>query len=447
MSNGVEKREQWGSKLGFVLAAAGSAIGLGNIWRFPYVTGQNGGAAFVILYLLLVFLIGASVMLGEFAMGRAGGLDAVGTYKKLGGSGWAIAGFMGITANIMILSFYGVVGGWTMAYILKTFTGLMTLATEGKAGDAFGAFIANTPLLLAFQFLFMGLTIYIVVRGVAEGIERYCKFLMPALFLILIALIIRAVTLEGAGPGLNFYLKPDFSKLTGNSFLIALGQAFFSLSLGLGGMITYGSYLSKKENLSSSVFQVCLLDTSVAFLAGLAIFPTVFAFGVEPGAGPGLTFISLPMCFAKMPGGIFWCGLFFLLLFFAALTSSVAILEVPTAYVKDQWGWGRKKSAITAGVFCTLVGIPCALSLADDKVAIAGKGFFDVMDFLSANILLPLGGLLVCLFVGWFWHSEAKLEITNQGEKTFSLMSAWVIITRFIAPVLIGWIFISGLKW
>jgi NSS family neurotransmitter:Na+ symporter len=446
MSNDVQ-REQWGSKLGFILAAAGSAVGLGNIWRFPYITGQNGGAAFVLLYVLLVFIIGFSVMLAEIAIGRSAQLNAVGSFKKLKGGAWPIVGWMGVIAGFMILSFYGVIGGWTMAYIIKSFTGLMAAAESGGAGDAFGGFIANGPVVIAWQAAFMVLTIWVVYRGIGEGIERYCKILMPALFVILLVLIVRSVTLEGAGKGLEFYLKPDFSKLTGATFLAALGQAFFSLSLGMGCMITYGSYLGKKEILPGAAVQVCFLDTMVALLAGLVIFPAVFAFGVEPGAGPGLTFITLPSVFAKMPGGPVWSGLFFLLLFIAALTSAISLLEVVAAYFIDEMKWSRPKAAWIMGGAIFLLGVPSALSLGTMKLQIAGKDFLDAMDFLSSNVLLPLGGLFIALFVGWIWTEKARREVTNDGTVPFGMMTAWLWICRVVAPVAIAYIFITGLKW
>lgn len=292
-------REQWGSRLGFIMAAAGSAVGLGNIWRFPYVTGMNGGGAFVLIYLLIVFTIGASVMLAEMAIGRGAGLNAVGSFKKLRGGAWPLVGWMGVIAGFIILSFYGVVAGWTIAYMIKSFTGLMEIAAQGKAGDAFGAFVSNPTQVILYQAIFMLGTIWIVFRGIGEGIEKYCKVMMPALFLLLLVLIVRAVTLDGAMKGLEFYLKPDFSKVTGKTILDALGQGFFSLSLGMGCMITYGSYLSKDEALPSAAFTVTFLDTMVAFLAGFAIFPAVFAFNMKPAAGPGLTFITLPSVFSS----------------------------------------------------------------------------------------------------------------------------------------------------
>lgn len=445
MTNGVE-REQWGSKLGFILAAAGSAVGLGNIWRFPYITGQMGGAAFVILYLILVFVIGYAVMMAEISIGRKAELNAVGSFRKVKGGPWVLVGWMGVAAGFIILSFYAVIGGWTFKYIFASFTGLMQAGAAGEAGDYFGGFITNTTQVVALQALFMVTVVWVVYKGIGEGIEKYCKILMPALFILLLVLIVRSVTLEGAEAGLAFYMQPDFSKLTGEVFLAALGQAFFSLSLGMGCMITYGSYLSKDTSIPGSAAQVCVLDTLVAILAGFVIFPAVFAFGLEPASGPGLTFVTLPSVFSQMPGGSFWSGLFFLLLFVAALTSAISLLEVVSAYFIDELKWSRHKAAVTMGTIIFVLGIPSAYSLTGN-LNIAGKGFLDAADFVASNVLLPLGGLFIALFVGWIWTEEARKEITNQGEKPFGLIVPWVWICRIVAPLAIGYIFFSGLKW
>ncbi len=445
MTNGVE-REQWGSKLGFILAAAGSAVGLGNIWRFPYITGQMGGAAFVILYLILVFVIGYAVMMAEISIGRKAELNAVGSFRKVRGGPWVLVGWMGVAAGFIILSFYAVIGGWTFKYIFASFTGLMQAGAAGEAGDYFGGFITNTTQVVALQALFMVTVVWVVYKGIGEGIEKYCKILMPALFILLLVLIVRSVTLEGAEAGLSFYMQPDFSKLTGEVFLAALGQAFFSLSLGMGCMITYGSYLSKDTSIPGAAAQVCVLDTLVAILAGFVIFPAVFAFGLEPASGPGLTFVTLPSVFSQMPGGSFWSGLFFLLLFVAALTSAISLLEVVSAYFIDELKWSRHKAAVTMGTIIFVLGIPSAYSLTGN-LNIAGKGFLDAADFVASNVLLPLGGLFIALFVGWIWTEEARKEITNQGEKPFGLIVPWVWICRIVAPLAIGYIFFSGLKW
>ena len=441
----TEQREQWGSKLGFILAAAGSAVGLGNIWRFPYITGQNGGAAFVLIYVAIVFIIGFSVMLAEMAIGRKAQLNAVGSFEKLKGGAWPIVGWMGVAAGFIILSFYCVIGGWTIKYTIFSFTGLMDAATAGKAGDVFGGFVTNTTQVVIYQAIFMLATIFIVAKGIGEGIERYCKFLMPALFVILIVLIVRAVTLPGAEKGLAFYLKPDFSKLSAGSLGAALGQAFFSLSLGMGCMITYGSYVDRKTTLPSSAIQVCTIDTMVAFLAGMVIFPAVFAFGVDAGAGPGLTFVTLPGVFAKMTGGMIWSALFFILLFIAALTSSISLLEVVCAYFIDK-GWPRAKAAWVLGIVIFAIGVPSAISLTGG-LKVAGKDFLDAMDFISSNVLLPLGGVFISLFVGWFWTADARKEVSNNGEHSFGLMEPWMWVCKVLAPVAILYIFITGLKW
>lgn len=438
-------REHWGSRIGFILAAAGSAVGLGNIWRFPYITGKYGGAAFVLVYLALIFIVGFSVMLAEMAIGRKAQLNAVGSFQKLRGGAWPIVGWMGVLAGFMILSFYGVIGGWTIKYFIWSFTGLMGDAAAGKAGDVFGAFVTNTPQVIMYQAIFMLITIWVVYKGIGEGIEKYCKILMPALFVILLILIVRSVTLEGAGKGLEFYLKPDFSKLTGESFAAALGQAFFSLSLGMGCMITYGSYVDKQTTLPGAAIQVCVIDTMVAVLAGLAIFPAVFAFGVDAGAGPGLTFVTLPSVFAKMAGSSIWSALFFLLLFIAALTSAISLLEVVAAYVIDK-GWARPKAAVIMGLLIFALGVPSAMSLTGAP-KIAGKDFLDAMDFLSSNVLLPLGGVFIALFVGWFWTADARREVTNEGTHSFGMMEPWIWVCRVIAPLGILYIFITGLKW
>ncbi len=439
------QREQWGSKIGFILAAAGSAVGLGNIWRFPYVTGQNGGAAFVLVYLALVFVIGFSVMLAEMAIGRKAQLNAVGSFQKLAGGLWPLIGWMGVAAGFIILSFYAVIGGWTIRYFIHTFIDLMPEAAAGKAGDVFGAFVTNTMHVVIYQAAFMLATIWVVYKGVGEGIERYCKILMPALFLILLVLIVRAVTLDGAAKGLEFYLTPDFSKITGASISAALGQAFFSLSLGMGCMITYGSYVDRNTALPGSALQVCFIDTMVAVLAGLAIFPAVFAFGVDAGAGPGLTFITLPAVFAKMPGSMIWSALFFLLLFIAALTSAISLLEVVSSYFIDK-GWSRPQAAWIMGLLIFALGIPSAMSLTGAP-KVAGKDFLDAMDFISSNVLLPLGGVFISLFVGWFWTSESKKEVTNDGALTFGLVDIWLWVCRVVAPAAILYIFYTGLKW
>lgn len=442
-----ENRDQWGSRFGFIMAAAGSAIGLGNIWRFPYITGKFGGAAFVLIYLAVVLIIGMSVMLAEFVIGRNAQSDAVGSFRKLGGGAWPLVGWMGFFCGFVILSYYAVIAGWTVAYMFKSLGGLMSEAAAGKAGDVFGAFVSDPVQSIAYHVVVMAITTGIIYKGISGGIEKCCKILMPALFVLLLVLIVRSVTLPGSGAGLEFYLKPDLSKITNQAILAAVGQGFFSLSLGMGCMITYGSYLSKKEYLPSIARTVVLLDTSVAILAGFVIFPAVFAFGIEPGAGPGLTFVTLPAVFAKMPMGAIFSFAFFLLLFIAALTSAISLLEVVVTYCIDQLRWNRAKAAIIMGTAIALLGIPSALSVGGHIPQVAGKDFLDAADFITNNVIMPLGGIFISVFVGWIWADGAKAEITDNGKLAFPFYTVWLWICRVVAPVSIAWIFITGLKW
>lgn len=443
-----ENREQWGSRLGFILAAAGSAVGLGNIWRFPYITGKYGGAAFVFFYLLVVIVIGMSLMLAEFAIGRSARQDAVGSMKKLGGGAWTIVGWMGFFCGFVILSYYAVIAGWTMAYMVKSLTGLMAEATSGDASGAlFGAFVSNVPQVLTYHAVVMILVSGVVYLGVSGGIEKCCKFMMPSLFVILFFLIIRSVTLPGASAGLEFYMSPKLENLTSEGMLAAIGQGFFSLSLAMGIMIVYGSYIPKEEYLPTSVRSVVIIDTAVAILAGFAIFPAVFAFGIEPGAGPGLTFVTLPVVFSKMPMGFIFSLAFFTLLFLAAFTSAISLLEVSVAYGIDQLKLSRKHSTMIMGGLIFLLGIPSALSVGGHIPQIAGKDFLDVADYITNNVVMPLGGVFITLFVGWFWTDGAKAEITDNGARVFPLYTVWLWICRVVAPVAIAIIFITGLKW
>ena len=433
------KREQFGSRIGFILASAGAAVGLGNIWRFPFVVGENGGGAFVFIYLALVFAIGLPLILTEFVIGRKGQGDPVGSVRRACGQIFTPLGGMGIIAALVILSFYCVVGGWTIKYSIDAIIGALGTDVD-TAGAAFGGFIESPLPVIAYQALFMLGTYVIVAKGIGGGIEKFCTIFMPIFFILLIVLAIRSMTLPGAAEGLAFYLKPDFSKVSSSTILAALGQAFFSLSLGIGGMLTYGSYLDKKEPLLGPALQICCLDTLVAFIAGLVIFPAVFAFGFEPGAGAGLTFVTLPVVFGKMPGGSIFAIFFFVLLLIAALTSSVSLLEIGNAYLVDDRKWSRGKASLVLAILTFLAGVPSAISLGGG-LNIAGKSFLDVMDFLASNILMPLGGLGFALLGGYLISNMVKEELP---EGVFVI---WKFICRFVAPVAIAWIFISGLKW
>ncbi|MCR4269410.1 sodium-dependent transporter [Nitratireductor sp. ZSWI3] len=439
-------REHWTSKLGFVSAAAGSAVGLGNIWRFPYVTGENGGAAFLLIYLAIVFSIGLSVLIAELIIGRSAQLNPAGAFKKLAGGAWPAVGYMGVITAFLILSFYCVIAGWTLAYMVKSVTGSVLLNDAAQGGATFSAFISNPVEPVVYTAIFIALSILVVLGGVANGIERASRYLMPALFVILLVLLARSITLEGAYAGLVFFLQPDFSKVTWGTLLAALGQAFFSLSLGMGTMITYGSYLQRRQSIGGSAVAVATLDTLVAVLAGLVILPAVFAFGAAPSAGPGLTFITLPSVFAQMPVGAFFAVLFFFLLAIAALTSVVSLLEVVIAYFIDETGGSRTKVAALVGALVFLIAVPSSLSLGVwSEYTIAGKGFFDALDFLTNNITMPLGGLLVALFAGWVLRREALLELAEGSSMNRTVIGAWYVIIRFLAPVAIAVILVSGL--
>ena len=442
------QRGFWGSRFGFILAASGSAIGLGNIWKFPYIVGENGGGAFVLIYLICIFIIGTPIMLAEFTLGRKTNLNPVGAFHSLKpNSAYTSIGYMGVLAGFLILSFYGVVGGWTFAYVVKSVTGsVLSFTSPKEAGSFFGTFISNTGETLLYHALFMGLCIAIVLRGVHGGIERACKILMPTLVLFLFLLMIRSLTLDGAMEGVGFYLNPDFSKISVNTVLIALGQAFFSLSLGMGCMITYGSYLSEKENLTSSTVYVVMFDTLIALLVGMVIFPAVFAMGLEPTEGPSLVFSVLPTVFNSMPMGHVVSIIFFTLLAIAAITSGISLLEVVVAYFIDQRGWQRKKAVIIVGSSIFAFGIPSGLSFgAMAELKLAGMTFFDHVDNIASNYLLPLGGMLTAIFVGWVWGTNnAHIEIEKYKNKfNFPWAQCWEFLIRYITPVAVGIVFLA----
>ncbi|MFQ5529649.1 MAG: sodium-dependent transporter [Gemmatimonadota bacterium] len=444
-SSGGPQRDTWGSKAAFVLAAAGSAIGLGNIWGFPTVAGQNGGAAFLSIYLLAVLLIGAPVMLAELILGRHTRKNPVGAFKAImPGSAWSLVGGLGVLTGLIILSFYTVIAGWTLAYIIKTATGVF--GPDADTVAIFADVSANPFNAIMWHAIFTVITIGVVIKGVRDGIERWTKILMPVLLVLLILLAIRAVTLSGAGAGLSFYLKPDFSQITGSVVLAAVGQAFFSLSLGMGAMITYGSYVSKSDDLVSSAAWVTGFDTTIAILAGLIIFPTLFHAGLEPGAGgAGMVFVVLTSLLSSIPpepyGGIIFGTGFFVLLGIAALTSSVSLLEVTTAWGVDEKGWSRKKAAIGIGSLAFLIGIPSALAngAVEWLSNLPGIG----MDFLSFTFLvfgqysLVIGALGISLFVAWVWGVKAAGDEVRSSGKGFALAGAWGFLIRFLCPLAI----------
>ena len=444
----VTQRDSFTGKIGIIAAVAGSAVGLGNIWKFPYITGIFGGGAFVLVYLICIGMVGLPVMLSEFVIGRNAQKNAVGSFKKLApGKPWFFAGVMGVVAAFMILAFYGVVAGWTLEYLAKAIINSFAGKNPAQLEGMFGGFISQVIRPIVWQIIFMGLTCWIVLAGIKGGIEKASKLLMPVLLLIIVILNIRALTLPGAGAGLSFLFKPDFSKLSAEGVLSALGHAFFSLSLGMGTLITYSSYMGKQENLGSTAVQCTIADTGIALLAGIAIFPAVFAFGIEPGAGPGLVFITLPNVFQQMPGGYIFSLLFFLLLAVAALTSSISILEVVVAYFSEELKLGRRNATVLATISITIVGIPCSLSMgAMSTVQLFGRTFFDWLDYIASNILLPIGGLLIVAFVGWYLgHDRAKGEVTNEGKLKAGYFSLFLFLAKFIAPIVIAIVFLHGL--
>jgi len=445
----MEKRDSFASSFGILVAMAGSAVGLGNLWRFPYLVGTNGGAAFIIIYLAIVAVLALPIMYSEFVVGRRAQSNVYGAFKKLApGSKWGITGVLAILCCILIVSFYSVVGGWTIDYLVKAISGEFS-----AENTAFDGLFANTvssnfrPLL--FMLLFVGSSSVVLLSGVKDGIEKYSKVLMPLLFVMVIVIAVRSVTLPGAGEGLDFLFKPDFSKVTANTFLDALGQAFFSLSVGFGIIFTYASYVNRNENLVKMSVQTATADTMFAIIAGIAIMPAVFAFGIEPAQGPGLVFVTLPYVFAQLPLGSVLAAIFFFVLFVAALTSAISLLEVAVAYVIEEFKISRKWSVVLVTFIVLVLGTFCSLSqgvLAD--VQIFGNNIFDLFDKTTANIFIPIGALLIVLFVGWKMKREDFIdEITSGGKHKLNPIYLKVIIwsIKYVAPVVIGIIMVRSL--
>lgn len=439
-NNGANDRGSWGSKIGFILAAAGSAVGLGNVWRFPYVTGSNGGGAFVLVYLLCILLIGIPIIVAEILVGRTTQRSPVAAFRALSRRGglWVLVGWIGVASGFVILSFYTVVSGWSVYYAFKAifsgFSGMQAPAID----HLFDSLVADHRRNLGLHAVFMAACIGIVIAGVQSGIERWSRILMPALFLMLISLAVYGFFLPGWRQAFDFMFAFRFSQLTPSALLEAMGQAFFSLSLGMGAMITYGSYLSKETGVLGAAASVVALDTFVAILSSLVIFPVIFSFAMEPSSGPGLVFKSLPLAFSQMPGGRVVAICFFSLLVFAALTSAVSLLEVVSSTFIDLYGWSRKKSTLIVGAIAFGFGVPSALS---------GDGFFltwfkshlslsyfELMDHLASNWMLPIGGLATAIFAGWFFAEERRdREFLVSTPSVFRL--PWLYLVRFLAPI------------
>lgn len=438
----MASRGKWSSSIGFILAAAGSAIGIGNIWRFPYMTGKYGGAVFLFVYLAAVILLGMPVMIAEIAMGRFSGKNPVGAFKHIRPKGpWKLVGYLGVIAGVMILSYYSLISGWTLGYFFKTLAGGLKNVDTSTTPVIFDSFATNFWLQLFLLAAFLFITGFIVARGISGGIEKACKFLMPVLCIIMFILLVRSLTLPGAGKGLAFYLKPDFSKLTPWMIIDAMGQALFSLSLGMGAMITYGSYLKKDENIPVGAGWVAFLDTFTAVLAGFIIFPALAAYGMSPAGGHPLVFHILPVIFARMPFGIFFGMLFFLLLGVAALASTVSLLEVAVSYCVDEVKWSRRKSVLAAGVVSFLIGIPSVLSFGNveffRKLPLVNISFFEMMDLVWGTLALSIGALFICIFVGYVWKSTTALKEIVHGAKKFRYGWIWSISVKILCPLLI----------
>lgn len=432
------KRTEQFTNYGFILAAIGSSVGLGNIWKFPYITGKYGGAAFFLLFIICLVLIGLPVLLAEMTIGRGGRSNASTSLLRLSGSKtWGRLGLLAVAGPFIILSYYAVVAGWTLHYAMLSFSG--RLFSGESYGARFDSFIGGfSPLI--WQFVVMFVVGFVIAKGIAAGIERYNRILIPGMVVLLLLLVVRVLLLEGAGEGVAFFLEPDFSRLTPQSFLIALGHAFFSLSLGMGVLMTYGAYVDKKQSLGTATLAIGLGDLLYALLAGLIIFPTTFAFGLEPSQGPGLVFVALPAAFSAMPLGSLFGGLFFVLLAVAAITSAFSILEVPVAWAMDKYGWSRVRSSVIVSTLCFLLGVPSVLSVggAVDGLGFGGRSFFDWMDFISSNILLPLCGMIVTLFVGYVWKGAAEEAGINKGW-----LKLWLFMLRYVVPLLVLLVLLS----
>ena len=443
----MQSREQWGSRLGFILAASGSAVGLGNIWKYPHMAGENGGGAFTIVYLICILIVGLPIVIAEFVLGRKTQLSPVGAFEKISPkSNWKWVGMLGVASAFVILSFYGVVGGWTLKYTLISLTGGFTklAGNPDMSGSLFNSFITGSLAPVIWQIIFMAFTIFVIVQGVKGGIEKWTKIMMPAILVILIVLMIRGLTLPNGMQALDFLFKPKFEDLTASSIVLALGHSFFTLSLGMGTMITYGSYLRRDQNLLSSALWIILLDTLIAMMAGVAIFATVFAMGADPGAGPGLIFVVLPTIFPKIAGGAVWGTLFFFLLFMAALTSAISILEVITAYFIDEKGWARKKATIIFGSVITVVGAFCSLSMGSFNItSFLDMSFFDIMDYLSSKYMLPIGGMLTAVFVLYRWGISNFIAEMVVGMDNQNVNPVFVRILFAVSATVVGFILLN----
>ncbi|MCJ7590939.1 MAG: sodium-dependent transporter [Woeseiaceae bacterium] len=448
---GDEKRTSlhghWSSRMAFILAVTGSAVGLGNIWKFPYMAGQNGGGAFVLVYLVCVVVIGMPVMMSEILIGRRGRRNPVATMELLGreeGSSvhWRVVGAMGVLAGILILSYYSMIAGWTLAYIGKSASSSFAGASATAVAAHFGEFVGDWKTVVFWHTIFMSLCVFVVARGVERGLEQAVRFMVPALLILMLVLLGYSISTGFFSQGVAFMFTADFDKLGWGGVLAALGQAFFTLSIGMGAIMAYGAYLPEETSITGSAAAVVTADTSIAILAGLAIFPLVFANGLDPAEGPGLVFQTLPLAFGQMPGGVFFSTIFFVLLAFAAWTSAIGLMEPGVAFIVEQYHRTRAQATIIVGGLIWFIGLGSALSfnVLKDTKFLAGT-FFDNVDYLTSNIMLPLGGLLITIFAGWVMcRNSTSDELGGSG----SLYSAWRILARFIAPIGILFVLINA---
>ena len=428
----------WSSRMAFVLAVTGSAVGLGNIWKFPYIAGQNGGGAFVLVYLVCVIVIGMPVMMSEILIGRRGRRNPIATMELLGkeegsSANWRWVGIMGVVGGILILSYYSVIAGWTLAYVVKSVSGVFAGASAAAVGTEFDNFVGDWRLIGLSHTIFMTLTIFVVARGVERGLEQAVRFMVPALLILMLVLLGYSINSGYFGEGVAFMFTPDFTKLTWNSVLAALGQAFFTLSIGMGAVMAYGAYLPEETSITGASVAVVSADTAIAILAGLAIFPLVFANNLDPADGPGLVFFTLPLAFGQMAGGVFFSTVFFVLLAFAAWTSAIGLMEPAVAWIVERFNRTRAQAAVMTGLLIWLLGFGSVLSfnvLAEVKF-LAGT-IFDNVDYLTSNIFLPLGGLLIVVFAGWVMcRNSTSDELGSSG----TWYRAWRFLARFVAPI------------
>ncbi len=445
----MSSRGSWSSKIGFILAGAGSAVGLGAIWRFPYMTGENGGAVFVVIYLACCFLIGYPVMLAELSLGRHSGKNPVGMFRQLSRGNpvlWKGVGGLCVASGLVIFAWYSVIAGWVVGYLFKTLQGTFnTRLSAAVFDDIFANFVSQPLVVMVLHALIIAATAFVLTGGVKGGIEMLSKWLMPLLFILLIILAVRSVTLEGSMEGIRFYLYPDFSKITGVVVLKAMGQALFSLSLGMGTMITYGSYLSKKENIPSSAMWVTVFAVGVSLLAGFVILPAVAAMGGSFTEGPDLIFKVIPSIFSQMPGGYFFGVGFFVLLIIAALTSTVSIMEVPVAYFVDERKWPRRKAVLLVTLIAWVIGTPAALSQGASgfltSLPVLSASFFDIISTLFGDISLSIGAFFIAVFIAWKWDLNLAVnEMRHNGR--FRFENAWKFCIKFVSPVIILIIFV-----